>query len=100
PFRASFGTGSFRFGTGTRVAYADPALAPIVECFCSEVARRTGIWCFPARATRKLPAGVPLIRVELACDAELDELPAADGASPAAEGAADGRHVVWVRSRT
>ena len=82
--------------TGTRVAYADPALAPIVERFCVEVVRRTGIWCAPERATRKLPAGVPLIRVELACDAELDELPAADGVSPAAEGASDERHVLWI----
>ena len=50
----------------------------------------------PARATRKLAAGVPLIRVELARDAELDELPAADGVSPAAEGASDERHVLWI----
>ena len=89
-------TGSFRFATGTRVAYADPALASIVERFCSEVMRRTGIWCCRRARTRKLPAGVPSIRVELARDAELDELPAADGASPAAEGASDERHVLWI----
>ena len=56
PFRASSGEGSFRFGTATHVAYADPALAPIVERFCVEVERRTGIWCAPERATRKRPA--------------------------------------------
>ena len=96
PLRASSGTGSFRFATGTRVAYADPALASIVERFCAEVMRRTGVWCVPARATRKLAAGVPSIRVELAHDAELDELPAADGVSPAAEGASDERHELWI----
>jgi len=96
PVRASSGTGSFRFATGTRVAYADPALASIVERFCAEVMRRTGVWCAPSRATRKLASGVPSIRVELAHDAELDELPAADGVSPAAEGASDERHVLWI----
>src|SRR5688572_23553894 len=96
PLRASSGSGSFTFGTGTRIAYADPALAPIVERFCCEVARRTGVWCVPARATRKLPAGLASIRVELARDAELDELPAPDGVSPAAEGASDERHVLSI----
>ena len=95
PLRASCRQGSFRFATGTRVAYADPALAPIVERFCSEVMRRTGVWCEPARATRKLAAGVALVRVELARDAELDEVPAADGLSPA-EGTSDERHVLSI----
>ena len=96
PLRASSGQGSFRFATGTRVAYADPSLAPIVERFCTEVMRRTGIWCEPARATRKLAPDVSLIRVEVARDTELDELPAADGVSPAALGACDERHVLSI----
>ena len=40
--------------------------------------------------------GYPSIRVELRdADAELDQLPAADGVSPAAEGASDERHLLW-----
>jgi hypothetical protein len=96
PFWASAAPGSFRLRAGTRVAYADPALASMVERFCVEVARRTGVWCEPARATRNAIAGAPSIRVELARDPELDALPPADGISPAAAGGADERHALSI----
>jgi hypothetical protein len=47
PVRFDGGGGEFVFRPGTTVAYSDAAVAPIVERFCSEVTRRTGLRLAP-----------------------------------------------------
>jgi hypothetical protein len=45
PLRFDGGNGEFVFRSGTTVAYADAAVAPVVEGFCSQVTRRHGrLW--------------------------------------------------------
>ena len=90
PVRFDDGAGQFAFRPGTRIAYADPGVAPIAERFCSEITRRTGLRVAPV-AGRPGP-GEPCVRIEPATGDELGALPAPLGLSPTGDHAADERH--------
>jgi hexosaminidase len=80
----------FTLQPGTAVGYADASVAPIVERFCSQVTRRTGLRLAPV-AGHPAP-DEPSVTTELAAGAELEPLPAPAGVSPAGHGAADERY--------
>jgi hexosaminidase len=90
PVRFDGDAGRFAFRPGTRIVYADPGVAPIVERFCSEITRRTGLRLAPA-AGRPGP-GQPCVRIELATGHELDALSAPVGISPTGDDLADERY--------
>jgi len=90
PVRFDGGEGRFAFRPGTRIAYADPGVAPIAERFCSEITRRTGLRVAPV-AGRPGP-GQPCVSIEPATGDELGALPAPQGLSPTGDGPADERH--------
>ena len=90
PVRFDGDAGRFAFQPGTRIVYADPGVAPIVERFCSEITRRTGLRLAPV-AGRPGP-GQPGVTIELATGNDLDALPAPLGISPTGDDPADERH--------
>jgi hexosaminidase len=95
PMRFDVGGGrEFAFRPGTPVRYADPGLAPIVERFCSQVTRRTGVRLAP-RTGHPVPAE-PSVTIELAAEDDLRALRAPEGVSPAADGPADERYSLVV----
>jgi hypothetical protein len=47
PARFEGDGGEFAFRSGTPIAYTTIAVAPIVERFCSEITRRTGLRLAP-----------------------------------------------------
>jgi hexosaminidase len=73
-FEAGSGPG-FAFRPGTAVAYADTRIGPIVERFCAQMARRTGLRLAPVRAGDSVPEE-PSVRIELAARGEI-RVPAA-----------------------
>jgi hexosaminidase len=87
-------TGGFAFRPGTAVIYADTRLTLLVERFCSQVARRTGLRLAPA-AGRPGPDGAS-VTIDLAAGDELGVLPAPVGVSPAGDRPADERHLLAV----
>jgi len=84
----------FAFRPGTAVAYADIGIAPVVERFCAEITRRTGLRLAP-RAGHPVP-DEPSVRIELAAGDELRELPAPIGLSPSGDGPSDERHLLLI----
>jgi len=92
PAPAQFGStgGRFALRPGTAIGYAAPAVAALVERFCSEVARRTGLRLAPQAG--EAGPGEPAVRIELVAGGELGVLPAPLGISPAGGGAPDERH--------
>jgi hexosaminidase len=90
PARFDAGGREFVFRPGTTVAYTDAGLAPMVERFCSQIARRTGLRLAP-RAGRP-PPDEPSVTIELAAGDDLRALPAPIGLSPAGNGLAGERH--------
>ena len=89
--------GEFRFIRGTRVEFADPPLAPMIDRFCRDVARRTGIGCEPALASGDgFVMRTPSVRVELAREPYADNVPQPIGLSPAADVAPDERYSITV----
>ena len=84
-FEAAGGPG-FAVRPGTAVAYAEAGITPIVERFCAQIARRTGLRLAPVRAGDPVPEE-PSVRIELAAGGERDELPAPAGLSPAGDNA-------------
>jgi hypothetical protein len=86
PVRFDGGGREFAFRPGTAVGYTDAGMAPIVERFCSQITRRTGLRLAP-RADHPAPAE-PFVMIELATGPELGALPAPAGVSPAGHGAA------------
>jgi len=79
-FEAAGGPG-FAVRPGTVVAYADTGITPVVERFCAQIARRTGLRLAPMPG--RLAPDEPSVRIELAAGGELAELPAPAGLSPA-----------------
>jgi len=73
---------------GSAVEYTAPGVAPIVERFCAEVARRTGLRLAPMSGA----PGEPPVQVELGAGEELGVLPAPLGLAPAGDAHADERH--------
>jgi hypothetical protein len=94
PVRFDGDAGQFTLRSGTTVAYTDPAVAPIVERFCSEITRRTGLRLGPL-AGNPGPSE-PSVRIELATGDELGVLPAPLGVSPTGDGPADERHALAI----
>ena len=91
PARFDVGGGhEFAFRPGTAVGYADSGVAPIVERFCSQITRRTGLRLAPM--TGDPTPGEPSVTIELAAGGGLGALPAPAGVSPAGHGAADERY--------
>ena len=82
--------GGFALRPGTPIEYTAPAVASLVERFCSDVARRTGLRLAPLAGTAG--PGEPAVRIELVAGGELGVLPAPLGISPAAGGPPDERH--------
>ena len=82
--------GRFVLRPGTAIGYAAPAAASLVERFCSEVARRTGLRLAPLAGNAG--AGEPAVRIELVAGDELGVLPAPLGISLAGGGPLDERH--------
>ena len=94
PVRFDGGAGRFAVRPDTRIAFTAPEVAPIVERFCSEIRRRTGLRLTPM-AGHPGPAE-PSVRIELAAGDELGVLPAPLGISPSGDGPPDERHSLTV----
>jgi hexosaminidase len=82
--------GKFAFRSGMTIAYINIDLSPIVERFCLEVTRRTGLRVLPM--TGNPGSKEPSIRVELTTGDELGVLPAPRGVSPLGDRSLDERH--------
>ena len=94
PVRFGRAGAEFALRPGTTVGYTAPGLAPIVERFCTEIARRTGLRL--ARVAGEPGPGEPSVRIELAAGDELAALPRPVGVSPAGNDPADERHSLTV----
>jgi hypothetical protein len=93
PVRFDGGGGEFVFRPGTTVAYSDAAVAPIVERFCSEVTRRTGLRLAPHA---RQPGSERTVRQGRAWDGgRARRAPAPAGVS-AAGGPPDERHALAI----
>jgi hexosaminidase len=97
PVRFDDGGGEFAFRPGTAIAYADADVATIVERFCSEVTRRTGLRVSPRAGTPG--SDEPSVRVERATAGELGALPAPMGVSPTGGDHPDERHSLTIDDR-
>jgi hexosaminidase len=107
PVRFDGREGRFVFRSGTRIGYTAAALAPIVERFCTEITRRTGLRLIPVAeppvaeppvAERPCPdePSVMIELAELSGTDDLGALPAPLGLSPAGDTAADERHSLTI----
>jgi len=94
PVRFDHNRGGLAFRSGTRIAYINIDLAAIVERFCLEVTRRTGLRLLPM--TGNPGSNEPSIKVELTTGDELGALPAARGISPMGDHPSDERHSVVI----
>jgi hexosaminidase len=86
--------GEFTFRSGTTIAYTNTDVAPIVERFCLEVTRRTGLRVRPMAGNPG--SNEPSVRIELATGGELGALPAPMGVSPTGDGPPDERHSLTI----
>jgi hexosaminidase len=86
PRNVAPGTGQLRVEPGASVEYTEAGLAPIVDRFRQDVARRTGLRLEGVQTARSAAIGVvPSIRIELGGGTDLDALPASIGISPLGE---------------
>jgi hexosaminidase len=88
------GTGQFVLRSGVGVGYAGADAGRIVERFCAEIARRTGVGLVPVAGG--LGRGESPVRIELAAGGELGKLPVPLGVSPTLDGPADERYSLAV----
>jgi hexosaminidase len=86
--------GQFVVRSGLKVAYTAAELAPIVERFCSEIRRRTGLRLAPMLG-RPGP-DERSVRIELAAGEEFGVLRAPLGLSPTGDGPADERYSLTI----
>jgi hexosaminidase len=111
-FEVANGPG-FVFQPGTAIAYSDPGITPVVERFCAQLTRRTGVCLAPALVSTALvstarvgtarggtargaaPDG-PSVIIELGAAGELDELPGTAGLWPAGGEPADERYSLLI----
>jgi hexosaminidase len=82
------------FRSGTTVEYAGNDLAPIVEWFRLEVARRTGLHLAPRAGISG--SNEPSVRIELAPGQGSGVVPAPLGISPDSSGPCDERHALEI----
>jgi len=94
PARFDGDRGEFTFRSGTRLAYTNTKVAAIVERFCLEVSRRTGLRGLPTAGSQQ--SNEPSVRIELGSGGELGALPAPIGVSPTGDGPADERHSLTI----
>ena len=90
PRRFDHNGGEFALRSGTTIAYINIDVAPIVESFCLEVIRRTGLRVLPVLGNPG--SNEPSIRVELTTEDELGVLPAPRGVSPTGDRPSDERY--------
>ena len=94
PARFDGGGGQFTVRSGTRIAYTDPEVAPIVGRFCAEIRRRTGLRV--AAAAGRPGPDEPSVQIVLAACGEAGVLPAPLGVSPAGGDPPDERYSLTV----
>lgn len=94
PIRFDGYPGRLALRSGTKIAYTAPEVAPIVERFCSEVGRRTGLRLVPMAG--RPGSDEPSVRIELAAGDELGVLPAPLGISPTGDPPPDERYSLAV----
>jgi hexosaminidase len=94
PVRFDGDGGELAFRSGTTIAYANTRVAPIVERFCVEVTRRTGMRVLPLAGNPG--SNEPSVRIELATGDELQALPAPTGVSPTGDGPPDERYSLTI----
>ena len=92
PMRSDDDRGDFAFRSGTTIAYTNTDVAPIVERFCLEVTRRTGLRVSSTIGNVGLDG--PSVRIELATGDEA--LPAPMGISPTDRGPPDERYSLTI----
>jgi hexosaminidase len=98
PFQFDLANGpGFAFPPGTAVTYADPGITPVVERFCAQLARRTGVHLTPSLAGAA-PDG-PSVTIELGAAGELDDLPGPAGLAPAGGDPPDERYALLIDAR-
>jgi hexosaminidase len=94
PVRFDSDRGEFTFRSGTTIAHTNADVASIVERFCLEVTRRTGLRVLPMAGNSE--SNEPSVRIELATGGELGALPAPMGVSPTGDGPPDERHSLTI----
>lgn len=94
PARSDPGAGRFALRPGTRIAFIAAEVEPIVERFCSEIWRRTGLRVAPMAGRPR--SGEPSVRIELAAGDEYGVLPVPLGAPPTGDGPPDERYSLTV----
>jgi hexosaminidase len=94
PVRFDGGTGQFALRSDTRIAYTAPEVSPIVERFCSEIRRRTGLRVAPVSGHPG--SDEPSVRIELVTGDEFGVLPAPRGISPWGDAAPDERYSLTI----
>src|SRR5262249_11280901 len=94
PVRFDGDGGEFTFRSGTTIASTNTDVAPIVERFCLEVTRRTGLRVLPKAGNPG--SNEPSVRIELASGDELGALPAPVGLSPTGGRPPDERHSLTI----
>jgi hexosaminidase len=98
PLRFDPDGGRFGLRAGTRIAYETGDVAPVVERFCSEIARRTGLGV-TAVAGRE-GSEEPSLRVELVHGGELGAVPVPRGVSPTGDPPPDERYSLTLATDT
>jgi hexosaminidase len=86
--------GEFAFRSGTTIAYTNTDVTSIVERFCLEITRRTGMRVLPKAGNPG--SNEPSVRIELATGGELGALPAPMGVSPTGDGPPDERYALTI----
>jgi hexosaminidase len=97
PARLHHDAGEFMFRSGATVACINTELAPIVDRFCLEIARRTGLRVRPM--TGATGSNEPSIRIELTTAEELGALPVPKGVSPMGDRPFDERYSLVIDER-
>src|SRR4029453_7603200 len=92
PARFESGGDAFAFRTGATVAFAGAGLAPVVERFCSDFVRRTGLRLEPGDVGARDPG----VRIALGPAGEADPPPAPAGLSPVGDDPPDERYALTV----
>jgi hexosaminidase len=94
PLRVDGDRGEFKFRSGTTIAYTHTDTAPIVERFCLEITRRTGLRVLAMAGNPG--SNEPSVRIELSMGGELEALPAPMGVSPTRDRPPDERHALAI----
>src|SRR5438128_1595321 len=96
PARCDERRGEFAFRSRLTVAYSDDRLAPIVERFCSDVERRTGLSMTPAVGNPE--PGESAVAVELATGRSSTRSTRRFGVSPSGTPPPDERNALTIDS--